>query len=138
MFTTACSIKIENVSANERTDSGSVFRENEMAGCLESLPVLTGIYEAADHMPRVARIRVNNFQPVEIQGVRIPPQITEILHYHKCLIIVFIVNFRALCNLPQHLRARQCTAIQRTDKRLLIRQGYAGSTAQVVYKIGIG
>ena len=41
--------------------------------------------------------------PVEIERVRLAAQVTEVLHDDKSLVVVLVVNLRALCDLSQHL-----------------------------------
>ncbi len=50
---------------------------------------------------------IKELDPIQIEDVRLPAQITKVLHHRKTLVEVPGRDFRAFDNLTQHLRPRQ-------------------------------
>ncbi len=42
---------------------------------------------------------------VQMQDVRVASQVTEVLHYHEGLVVIFLIDLVALCDLSEHPRA---------------------------------
>jgi hypothetical protein len=60
--------------------------------------ILEGANKAINHAAVVTGgIEVRD--PAEIERIGLAPQVTEVLHHHKSLVVVLVVNLRALCDL---------------------------------------
>ena len=71
----------------------------------EAEAIFQRIHEAIDHVSRVAR-RIQFLNPVQIGSIWISAQVAKILHHHKRLIVVLVVDLGAFCDLSQYLSSR--------------------------------
>src|SRR6185369_12463089 len=87
----------------------------------ESLEILGREEEAKDHVPEIARIRVQRVEPVLVSNrVRVAPQVAKVLHRHKRTIEELVCHGLVLDDVAQHLAARHLSSVERVDQGLLV------------------
>src|SRR5215208_2659667 len=105
----------------------------------ESLAILGREEEAKDHVPEIARIRVQRVQPVlKSYRVRIAPQVSKVLHRHKRPVEEPVSNRLALNDVAQHFTARHLPAVQCPNQRRLVREHHLRIELQLTHIRKVG
>src|SRR4026208_2359518 len=54
------------------------------------------VHESIYHPTEVTRIGIEHCNPVYVESIRVTTQVPDVLHNHKCLVEVLVVDLRSL------------------------------------------
>src|SRR5678815_5899126 len=98
----------------------------------EAEAILERVHESIHHAAVVTGIGIQHRDPIEIKRIWITTQIPKVLHHHKRLVVVPVVNLCALRNLPQHLRSCPSAIAQGSNPEVTSDMGNARRREQRV------
>src|SRR5437773_1712101 len=92
----------------------------------ESIAIFLGGHEARHHPTWVVG-RIQHRDPLQIEAVRLSPEIAKVFHHRISLMVVLRRDFCALDDLSQHLPTSHRRVVQAVNHRLPARQRHARS-----------